>query len=429
MSVFDNFNDWAASRSSGELAGNVNDAPLAGIDTDQYNYASFIYPLDLGAPGAGKDHYMVFHINETSNTQFVTAGGTPNTPPTVTGNQINDSNSQAGATQTTYDPSTSPIRRVATTIVLYIPNDITVNYAADWQVKDLGMSKDLVGFAKGEQSWKDLAASMGASLAQNLGNKTNSFTNLSLSDAILLDQRLVINNHSEVIFNGIGFRDFTFNFRFTAESEDEALNIDNIIRAFKFYSAPEILQGAAGRFWIYPAEFDIQYYSNGQENEFLNKISTCALTNMSVNATAAGHWAAHRPHSKLNGSPSVCTDISLTFRELELMTKKRIISGYSFLPIWIILPFIHPVIIWLHEFFILLSNTKPMLSYILSWLLTWILTFVISLPILSTIKNMLGLQLIQNIDGQNINVLQEQEKGMHYTKQFVNMVLKIFHLK
>ena len=368
-----NFNEWAAQRDAN--AGNKDsngqsnplDAPLGDLDTNQYKYASFIYPLDLGAPGSGKDHYMVFHINETSMSQFITrsANGNfynrttnPNGDPNITdqptivtnanknkaagigqaidstppqnGNEPDGKNGNA-AQNPTYSAIKQPIRRVSTTIVLPMPNDIKTNYEAHWEAEDLGFAADIVSrAAKGDKgaSWKDIFTSGGISALKVAGVDLNNITGLNLSAALSRQSRLTINNHQEVIFNGIGFRPFTFSFRFTPESEAEALNVDNIIRAFKFYAAPELLTGTAGRFWIYPAEFDIQYYANGQENEFLNKISTCALVDMQVNYTPTGHWAAHRPHSVVQGAPSVCTDITLTFKELEIMSKHRILEGY-----------------------------------------------------------------------------------------------------
>ena len=319
------FAAYIAAQQSNAAAG--LDAPLAGI-SNQYTYSSFIYPLDLGAPGAGKDHYMVFHINETSNTSYqtVTAGGgtapAPTDMATINANNIGNPNSVINS---------QPIKRVATTIVLYIPQ-YESHYAANWSEEDVGVAGTLAGIATGKQtaseSMVELITSFGASVAKNLGTAMNELTDMNLSSAISLASRMAINPHQEVIFQGIGFRTFQFNFRFTAQSEPEALNIDNIIRAFKFYSAPEVKANTFGRFWVYPGEFDIQFYSNGVENQFVNKISTCALTNMSVNYTSAGEWAAHRPHTSGLGSLSVCTDISLTFKELEIMTKQRILEGY-----------------------------------------------------------------------------------------------------
>lgn len=292
---------------------------------------------------------MVFHINETATTQFTTAGSVTqnqqNTTPAINnrnrglvvnanGQLVNAPGSPGGAAaNATATPghlaqNTQPINRVATTIVLYMPPQIESNYQAEWESKEIGTADELTNMAFGHGSLVNLFKSFGVSGAQNLGIAGNELTGMSISDALSLATRAAINPHKEVIFNGIGFRSFTFKYRFTPTSEDEATNVDNIIRAFKFYAAPEIKEGLAGRVWIYPGEFDIQYYANGKENLFLNKISTCALTAISVNYTGTGHWAAYRPHSKIQGSPSVCTELLLTFMELEIMTKKRIMDGY-----------------------------------------------------------------------------------------------------
>jgi hypothetical protein len=410
------------------------DNPLGDLDINQYTYSNFIYPLDVGSPAAGKDHYMVFHINESSNTQFFTDtvnGKAPTDLATINQNALNDTqgtspDSSGGGTadQPTFGNQTRPINRVATTIVLYMPPEVTTTYAADWSSTELGVASEIADKFKAERSWGDLFKSGGASGVKHLGDWANQWTGLNLKDATSLGKRMVINNHLEVIFNGISFRQFNFNFRFTPESEAEALNVDNIIRAFKFYSAPEILQGWAGRFWIYPAEFDIQYYSNGVENEFLNKISTCALTNMQVNYTASGHWAAHRAHKDLKGSPSVCTDIALTFIELELMTKKRILEGYSFVPPFLFVPFLEPVINQLHHFFGFFTGHQPMPVYIEVWSIIAILSLMGL-----TVKRMLDSLLIQhNVGGSTVERLQTG-KVMRYMKQFGNTVLKILHLK
>jgi len=338
---------------------NVNQEPtniaLKELESNKYSYSSFMYPLDLGAAGAGKDHFMVFHVNETSTTQFqtMTSDGTfggqgPVGDPTIVQNgkasqangtgitstlPVNGSEKETtknnnGVVNTTVSAAKQPIRRVATTIILHMPDSITTQYHAEWQAEELGAASDFVSAIKGSGTLKEALSSAGIGGLGIAGTMLNQFTNLNFKDAMSRSTRLSINPHMEVIFNGIGFREFSFKFRFTPESEAEALNVDNIIRAFKFYAAPEILRGTAGRFWIYPAEFDIQYYANGKENLFLNKISTCALTNLEVNYTPVGQWSAFRPHPDIEGQPSVCTDITLTFKELEIITKERILSGY-----------------------------------------------------------------------------------------------------
>src|SRR6185369_3992091 len=48
------------------------------------------------------------------------------------------------------------------------------------------------------------------------------------------------------------------------------------------------------------------------------------------------HWSAHRPYNNpdagLWGAPSVCTEMTLTFKECEIMQKRRHLSGYILVP-------------------------------------------------------------------------------------------------
>lgn len=311
----------------------ANSGALSALESSQYTYSNFIYPMDLGTEGAGNDHFMIFHINETATTQFSTvqaSTGIAKNGQATSGAPVGQAtiNANNAANPGSMTSNSQPITRVATTIVLYMPDQIGAEYHANWEAEELGAAAAVTNAVMGSGSWSDVLRSFGASGLKNAGTVLNEFSGLALDAAASLATRMAINPHMEVIFNGIGFREFQFKFKFTPTSEIEAANVDNIIRAFKFYAAPEIAVGSAGRFWIYPAEFDIQYYSNGQENLFLNKISTCALKHIGINYTGGGHWAAFRPHSEIQGNAPVCSEISLTFVEMEIMQKQRILDGY-----------------------------------------------------------------------------------------------------
>ena len=157
-------------------------------------------------------------------------------------------------------------------------------------------------------------------LKSSVGATTN------VLDAASIATNIARNPHMEALFRTVGFREYQFDFKFTPRSEQEAQNVQNIIQAFSFYASPEIKQGDSAKYLIYPAEFDIEFWSNGQQNNFVKKISTCACTGVSVNYTASGGWSAFRPGS-MNGV-SVETSLSLSFMELEIITKSRVISGY-----------------------------------------------------------------------------------------------------
>lgn len=299
--------------------GNQNPG-LAGVDSNQYSTQSFTYPLSLGAPGAGLDHYMVININQNNNTGYTSAtvnGSSPTAVATVNANQALDARLGIAST------GSQAISRVATTIALYMPPNIIEQYTNDWGTRTLGAAEDVLG---GEKSLSDIARSLGVSSLRSVGSRVGTLTNTDLNDAVSYLARVAINDHRELLYNGPEYRTFTFDFRFVPQSKAEAVNIYNIITALKFYQAPEIMQGSGGRYWLYPAEFDVTFISNGQVNDFLGKISTCALVDLKVNYSPVNEWAAFRLGGV--GSPPVACEMSITLREVEFMTKQRILQGF-----------------------------------------------------------------------------------------------------
>jgi hypothetical protein len=121
----------------------------------------------------------------------------------------------------------------------------------------------------------------------------------------------VINNNLELLFNGPKLRTFQYNFRFTPREDDEAREIKKIIRVFKRNLAPS--QTDDGLFLASPNVFRLKYiYGNSKDQHpFLNKIGTCALTDMSVNYTPDGTYMTYG-----DGSMTSYT-MTLQFSELN----------------------------------------------------------------------------------------------------------------
>lgn len=136
---------------------------------------------------------------------------------------------------------------------------------------------------------------------------------------ILTASAVQTNPFREVYFKAINFRTFTFSYTFLPSSEKEVYNVKRIIDLFKFHMHPELSKD--GLFYVYPSEFEIAYYYSGKENPFLNKISTCVLTDMNVD------YGSQNFTSFDNGAPTEIK-MTLTFKELELLTKERIVKGY-----------------------------------------------------------------------------------------------------
>ena len=110
------------------------------------------------------------------------------------------------------------------------------------------------------------------------------------------------------------------------KSAREVQEVEGIINLFRFNAAPEFVGGnRAGRKMRVPNTFDIQYMYNGQENEYMQKISTCVLENVSV-SYGGDRYRTFTPNDE--GAPPVETQITLNFSELEVITRERVFEGY-----------------------------------------------------------------------------------------------------
>ena len=138
------------------------------------------------------------------------------------------------------------------------------------------------------------------------------------------------NRYLEAAFDAVGFRKFSYTFKFTPKNVNESFVARDIIRTFRFHMSPELPEtGDFGRYFITPAEFDLFYMFRGDENTWLNKITTCVLTNMDVNY-ANGRYQTFRPvwGPGNEGAPPTEIEMKLDFMETKVITKKEILEGY-----------------------------------------------------------------------------------------------------
>jgi len=133
------------------------------------------------------------------------------------------------------------------------------------------------------------------------------------------------NPYMEVLFDQMSLRTFTYNFQFAPRNKEEALEVQKIIQLFRFHMAPE-LRPNVNRYVGLPSQFDIHYMflskdGAASENNYYNRIATCVLTDCKVNYTPTG------VKSFEDGGP-VQTTMTLSFKEIELLTKDKIAQGY-----------------------------------------------------------------------------------------------------
>jgi hypothetical protein len=133
------------------------------------------------------------------------------------------------------------------------------------------------------------------------------------------------NPYMEVLFDSPDLREFTYKFDFIPRNVKETEDVQRIIQMFRFHMAPE-MRDDKGRFMTLPSEFDIHYMYQSQdnvatENDYYNKISTCVLKDCAVDYTP------EKVASHADGSPVHIT-MSLTFAEIEMITKQKVQEGF-----------------------------------------------------------------------------------------------------
>ena len=316
-----------------------NRGPFAALEANNYDYQNLMYPQTLGSDGL--EDFIVFYINEVAyrgekyKSNFLNTTQSGGDDPILTGTAgAKDPNSNRSRNSSTAIPKsatkiinsvlpesseikTRATRRIKSAIALHMPASIGASYGFEYENQEDILSK-LSSLGDFGTIKSEVASTVGARAA----SAVTGIDADQLKSQLLGNQRMATNPHMEQYFKGMNFRAFSFAFKFAPTTEQESHVIDNIIKTLKFYAHPEMKGGPNSRFFIYPAEFDIQYYHKNGPNVYLNKISTCALTSIETNYTGAAVWAAFK-----NGAP-VELELTLGFNELEILTKARINEGY-----------------------------------------------------------------------------------------------------
>ena len=250
----------------------------------------------------------------------------------------------AGATKTEYKGKGSSIRikraptkRLKTGIAMYMPASVQVSYKTDYQDTPMGAvteqalgaynaatQGDLKGFMQNITSMDTGAVEL---MQQALLGTAGSLPGMAgAKEAFEMKTGVIISDRLELAFKGVGKRNFTYDFKMIPRNQAEADEIRKIVFAFKANMLPEFEGGnRAGRRLVVPNTFDIQYMYVGKTNDYLHKISTCVLQDMTV-SYGGDRYKTFDANDV--GAPPVETSMSLNFQEMELITRERVFEGF-----------------------------------------------------------------------------------------------------
>ena len=199
-------------------------------------------------------------------------------------------------------------------IYLYMPETVNLQYDMMYDTTDLVK----VG---GKMLSSLLPKADTLEKTKKLGDAVTSIINASVNSgaASLLTQKAgyAVNPQLQLLFQGIGFRTHQMSFTFTPYSKQENDMVQRIIKTFRLHSAPRIVRGAGGMFFVPPSKFKIKFMFNNAENKNLYKLADCVITNVDVNHAPNG-YSTHT-----DGSP-VQTTLTLQLKEITLVDREMI---------------------------------------------------------------------------------------------------------
>lgn len=233
---------------------------------------------------------------------------------------------------------TQRLKRLAANITLYTPGNIKARYNFNYE-----MPEDLIMTLANQENYDAVSTglkSMGEAITSgNFGSaldKAGAFGRIVASSeklqTVSMLSRTAINRKRDIMFKHVGNRQFQFTYTFAPKSAEEAKVVHDIVFMFKYFAHPEMLQGYGNFLYLYPAEFDIEYgqvfqdSNNGKVedgNPYLNKISSCVLTDIDVN-----YSAGNGSYQSLENGEPIITTLSLSFKEIETLHRDRIARGY-----------------------------------------------------------------------------------------------------
>lgn len=287
----------------------------------------------------GDDYQKVSNDNGIAEQQNTNVPSGTTLPGTETKSTIKNEDTEYRSSGQALYVQRAPTVRLDTAIALYMPPTATFVDNANYTDTEIGAAaKAGMDVYADIMSGKSAVETVGTALNQLGPAVSEGLTKMLLStvgaipgfqgmrEAYEMSSGVVIADRMELAFKGIAKRKFQFNFKMLPKNQREADEIRKIIFAFRANMLPEFVGGnRAGRKLRVPNTFDISYMFNGQENQYLQKISTCVLENVSV-SYGGDRFRTFTPNDE--GAPPVETNVTLNFAELELITKERVFEGY-----------------------------------------------------------------------------------------------------
>ena len=327
------------------------DSPMEAIKRDPLGFSQVQYPIDLTSTDLG--HYILFYTLQNKFTQGGRNGisdidmaarvglasyDTNDDFSTKTLKDLRQSNTPAPKLDNSVTAKFPSHTTVTSAIALYMPPNVKVSYKNNYEAEATELSGDVakaIGGLKTATSRAEQIDAVMTGVTAGLGQYGKNIIGEAISmvgagDPVKLASKalgMAVNPQQEQFYVSPDFRSFSYTFDFWPRSQKELEAANNIILLFKYHSHPDLeLSKSGGRMFFVPSEFEIHYLHRGKQNEYMNKISKCVCTSVDVDYGPEGEFKTFVADGR--GAAPVHYKLTLSFTELELMTKDKIYKGY-----------------------------------------------------------------------------------------------------
>jgi len=138
-------------------------------------------------------------------------------------------------------------------------------------------------------------------------------------DNRLLSEGKAKNPNKEMAFKDIDERSFTFEYTFVPKTPKETDAVYNILRTLRYHAHPEL---ASETMYNVPAEFEIQFFTNGRENPWMPRLRRLVCKKIDVTYGDETGLATFE-----DGAPAYITT-TMDFTEVEPLHKEHIKAGF-----------------------------------------------------------------------------------------------------
>lgn len=227
-------------------------------------------------------------------------------------------------------------------VIMYMPEDISTGYQASWTGKKFSnLGRDALKTAGSDNPFKGIEnAVKGAqkSFEEMVPVATNKLIRETISsitgesigvdDVFGATRGVILNPNVELLFTGHDLRNFQLNYKLVPRNATEAANIKKIINTFRAAMLPNFANGSeivfgndttvSQNFIKVPNVCKISFMRGGDLNSDVPQYKMCAMTKVDINYTPDGTYATYKDGTM------VAYELQLSFQETKLIFSSEV---------------------------------------------------------------------------------------------------------